>query len=553
MDFSQISEIILEQGIKKAVKKIMGDQSCPDIIVGAPRDPAHGDLSSSIALQLTKILKKNPVQIAETLKTDIIELLDKKIPGLIESVNVVNPGFINFILSKEYAYEVLKTVEKEGGSFGSSKNKDHHNIQIEFVSANPTGPLTVAHGRQAAVGDALANILKFMGNNVTKEFYINDEGRQINVLGDSILYHYLAAFGKNGVFPEDGYQGEYIKGIALRIKDEYNDKFVKDPQSSRDFFRKYGADFLLNIIKEDLKQFKVDFDSWFSQKNITKSDIDKVLSLLKEKGYIYQQDGALWFKSTDFNDEKDRVVVKSDGQFTYFAPDIAYHKNKYERGFDKLINIWGPDHHGYIPRITAAAQALGHDHDAIKVLIVQLATIYKNGQELSMSTRKGEFISLKEVMDEVGEDVTKFCFLMRNLDTHLDFDLDKAKEQSADNPVYYIQYAHARIWSIHEKAGAIDLSKADLSLLKEEEEIAIAKTIGVFPKTVRSSAEKLEPFFVISYLNELASKFHNFYGKYKVITDDNELLKARLFLIDCVKICLANGLKLLGVSLPKKM
>ena len=247
------------------------------------------------------------------------------------------------------------------------------------------------------------------------------------------------------------------------------------------------------------------------------------------------------------------MVIKSDGDFTYFAPDIAYHKNKYERGFDKLINIWGPDHHGYIPRITAAAQALGHDQDAINVLIVQLATIYKNGKELSMSTRKGEFISLKEVMDEVGEDVTKFCFLMRNLDSHLDFDLDKAKEQSSDNPVFYIQYAHARIWSIYEKAGDIDLKGANLSLLKEDEELAISKMIGTFPKIVKTSAEKLEPFFVISYLNDLASKFHNFYGKHKVITEDNELSKARMFLIDCVRTCLANGIKLLGVSMPKKM
>ncbi|MDD5439455.1 MAG: arginine--tRNA ligase, partial [Candidatus Omnitrophica bacterium] len=376
-------------------------------------------------------------------------------------------------------------------------------------------------------------------------------------LGESIRYHYLHEFGIDVPFPEDGYRGAYIKDIALQVKAKYGDRYAKADQDNRMFFSQSGVEAILGIIKDDLETFGVRFDSWFSQRVLTREKILSVLAMLREKGYVFDLDGAVWFKSTAFGDDKDRVVTKSDGSFTYFAPDIAYHLDKYTRKYDKVINIWGPDHHGYIPRLTAAIQALGFDKASLAVLIVQLATLYRNGEVVRMSTRAGEFITLKEVMDEVGKDVTRFFFLMRKLDSHLDFDLEVAKKQSTDNPVYYIQYAHARIWSIkdHSLKAAKELGPVtlDLALLREKEEEDLMRLLAQLPAYIRDSAVTLEPYYIILYLNELAALFHNFYTKHKVVTEDLSLTKARLYLVDCVRICLANGLRLLGVSLPKKM
>lgn len=528
-----------------------------DIRLDVPKDTRHGDLTANIAMRLTKSLRMNPMVIAEKLRDALTESFSKHhIAGAIERIDIVKPGFINFWLSKDFLHETLLSIKKKGKRYGSSTKGSRKKVQIEFVSANPTGPLTVAHGRQAAIGDALANILKFYGYRVTKEYFINDVGRQVDILGRSILYHYLQSYGKETEFPEDGYRGGYIREIANEIKHKRGNKFVNNSKQIG-FFSSYGISYILGIIKKDLNEFGIHFDSWFSQRTLTQRKINRVLETLRGKGYIYNKEGATWFRSTTFGDEKDRVVVKSDGAFTYFAPDIAYHCDKYRRKFKRVINIWGPDHHGYIPRLKAAVQALGYSEDSIAILLVQLATLYRNGKMVSMSTRKGEFLALKEVLDEVGKDVTKFFFLMRKLDSHLDFDLEVAKHESSDNPVYYIQYAHARIWSImgfsKKIKKRISSKRLKLSLLKEKEEQELMRLLCQFPAYVRDGASNLEPYYIIVYLNNLATIFHNFYTKHKVVSDNLDLSKARLFLVDCVRICLANGLRLLGVSLPKKM
>lgn len=523
-----------------------------------PKDLSHGDLTTNIAMRLTRFLDLDAFSIAQNLKALLEDFFKKKkISGSIEKIDIKKPGYVNFWFSKEFLYNNLKAIKRQNKNYGSNKTSAFKKIQIEYVSANPTGPLTVAHGRQAAIGDALAKILRFSGHNVYEEYFINDEGRQIDTLGESIAYHYLSFYDVNIEFPEDGYRGEYIREIASEIKDKFKDRFVKDYVSKKKFFSTYGVKYILSIIKKDLKDFGVYFDGWFSQSFLSRSKVIKTIDFLRKKNYIYQKNGATWFKSKLLGDEKDRVIIKSDGTFTYLAPDITYHLNKYKRGFKYLIDIWGPDHHGYVPRLKAAIKASGYSEDSISILLVQLATLYRDGKSLSMSTRKGEFITLREIMTEVGKDVTKFFFLMRKLDSHLDFDLEIAKRNSQDNPVYYIQYAHARIWSIKdfkkEKSSCIKPVRLNLETLKETEELKLTRLLYQFPRYIRVGAENLEPYFIIVYLNELARIFHNFYTKHRVVTDNLILSEARLFLVDCVRICLANGLNLLGVSLPKRM
>jgi len=535
-----------------------GNKEDYQVRLDIPKDRKNGDLTSNIAMRLTRQLKMNPMAIGQKIQESLEKHLQAEHAArFVEKIDIVKPGFINFYYSREYLFTTLRDVIDEGDNYGKGNIGRGRRVEIEFVSANPTGPLTVAHGRQAAIGDALARILTFSGYNVDEEYFINDDGRQINILGESILHHYLRFYDIDIPFPEDGYKGAYIEEIAKKIKDTHGDNLAGDYASNKDYFSSFGVTYILDLIKNDLNRFGVHFDSWYSQRTLTVEKIKGVLEGLRDKGFVYDKDGATWFKATAFGDEKDRVVIKSDGSFTYFAPDIAYHLDKYRRGFDKLINIWGPDHHGYIPRLKAAVQALGYTEDSVSILLVQLATLYRDGKVLSMSTRKGEFITLKEVMDEVGSDVTKFFFLMRKLDSHLDFDLELAKHQSADNPVFYIQYAHARIWSIMEFSSKIrkDLDAVDLDpeLLKEREEVELLRLISQFPAYVEDSAVNLEPYYVIVFLNSLATAFHGFYTKHKVVTDDIRLSKARLFLVDCIRICLVNGLKLLGVSFPRKM
>jgi arginyl-tRNA synthetase len=452
----------------------------------------------------------------------------------------------------------LEQIFREGKEFGKLKFGRKKKVQIEFVSANPTGPLSVAHARQAAVGDALANILNFIGFNATKEYYVNDGGNQINKLGESIKCRAREILGSIGELPEDGYQGEYVKGMAdIFINENKITEIDQIGSFTPGQYSKFGVEYLLEVIRKDLDDFNVHFDEWsFESKIATQSNIETVLDYLGEKGFLYEKDGALWFKSTDFGDDKDRVVEKSDGTYTYLTPDIVYHKNKYERKFDQVINIWGPDHHGYIPRLKAAIEALGRDRDDLQVLIVQLATIYRNGQPVSMSTRRGEFISMREVMDEVGVDAARFFFLMRHIKVHLDFDLELAKKETSENPVYYIQYAHARVHSIGQKAreSGIILKKTKFQLLKEEEELELIKKLGSFSDILMICYNELDPYALVSYLQDVAAGFHKFYDCHRVIDpNDKELSSERLALANATRIILANGLELLGLSTPEKM
>ncbi|MDO8525473.1 MAG: arginine--tRNA ligase [Candidatus Omnitrophota bacterium] len=518
-----------------------------------PKEKSHGDISTNIAMRAAKYAGSSPVELAASIKSNL-DALVSDLSGAIDRVEVKNPGFINFFLAKDFLCKVLLQIKREKHNFGRSSIGRGIKMQVEFVSANPTGPLTIAHGRQAAIGDSLANILDFLGYDITREYYLNDEGTQMNILGSSIRARYFELFGSAEPFPSDGYKGSYVADIAREFRKKYGRKYLNTTDIK--VFREFGLRWILIDIKKDLKSFGVKFDVWYSQKALRKSGkVKRAMALLKEKGYIYEEAGAVWFKSTAFGDDKDRVVIKSDGSLTYLAPDIAYHLEKYRRGFKKITDIWGPDHHGYIPRMKAAIRAFGFPEESLAVLIVQLATLYKGGQAVSMSTRAGEFVTLREVMDEVGKDVSRFALLMRRISSHLDFDLDLVKKESSENPVYYIQYAHARIWSILEysRRSHIITAKFDSKLLKESEETDLLRALRQFPLIAALSGKAQEPYIILQYLQDLATLFHHFYNTRRVVSDDVSLTKSRLVLVDCVRIVLANGLRLLGVSLPKKM
>ncbi len=528
------------------------------VIVDAPADKSNGDFSCNIALQLSRILKKNPLIIAQELLPLIEqELASRPLKSSVAKVEIKG-GFINFYLSLAGFYSFLEDVFKQIDAYGRSNFGASLPFCLEFVSANPTGPLTVAHGRQAAVGDTLVNILSTVGFDAKKEYYVNDEGNQINILGRSIGVRAKQHFGSSEPFPEGGYQGDYIREMAkIFIADNNIKNLDQLEQVEPAAFRAFGVRYLMDVIKKDLIDFDVHFDVWSYQSKIaTTAAIEALLADLKAKGFVYENEGALWFKSTHWGDDKDRVVRKSNGDYTYLTPDIVYHKNKFERGFKRIVNILGPDHHGYIPRIKAAAGALGKSPDDLDVLIVQLATIFRDGKEVSMSTRRGEFITLREVIEEVGRDAGRFFFLMRQSSAHLEFDLELAKKQSAENPVYYIQYAHARIFSVIRKAkGETGLSpkQSGFALLKEVEEIDLMRKIGFYPEVLIACAKTLEPYALVRYLQELAGCFHKFYDACRVLDDNKDLSSERLALIEAARIVLRNGLKLLGVSAPEKM
>ena len=511
-----------------------------------PTDNRFGDFSTNIALKLSRILKRPPGSIA----AELVSCLEQKIvqlelSSLVTQIKVEGVGFINFYLKENYFYEKLKLIIAGGkealrGDVGKGRK-----VLIEFVSANPTGALSVAHARQAAVGDCLANVLSFIGFDVWREYYLNDEGNQINILGKSVGLRLKETKGEVIEFPENYYQGDYIRDIAKEA-----DKFkVKDEDLGN-----YAADCILKVIKQELIDFKVKFDCWYSQKDLAKSGkVDQAFEELKKKGFLYEQDGALWFKSTEFGDDKDRVIVKSDGTQTYLAPDIAYHEDKFKRNFSWLINLWGPDHHGYINRIKASIAAFGHKSDDLTVVIVQLATIFRNGQEIQMSTRRGQYITLREVLEEVGADAARFFFLMRRTSSHLDFDLEVAKKQSAENPVFYVQYAYARICSILRSSQAQINDDLDLTVLKEKEELNLIKKLLEFNTILNICRATCDPYMLTVYLQELAESFHKFYDLHRVLDQKISLTCARLALIKGVKIVLACGLELLGITLPEKM
>jgi len=533
--------------IKNSLNKFSADK-IEDFAISLdfPTDTRFGDLSTNVALRLAKQVKKPPVQVAAQIIGEIKQELEKTLlKDYIKEVRVEGAGFINFYLENKYFHEELNLIITKGiGALRPDVGKDKP-VLIEFVSANPTGSLSVAHARQAAVGDSLANILDFMGFKVKREYYLNDEGNQINILGKSVALRMKELNGEKIEFPEDHYQGDYIYDIA---------KIAALAKIKEEDLGDYAAGYILDLIKKELDDFGVKFDCWYSQKELNKSGkIDQALNFLKNKGFIYEEGGATWFKSTDFGDDKDRVVIKSDKAQTYLAPDIAYHEEKYRRGFNWLINLWGPDHHGYINRIKAAIQALGHPADSLLVIIVQLATIYRGGELVQMSTRRGQYITLREVMDEVGCDAARFFFIMRRTSAHLDFDLELAKKQTAENPVYYVQYAYARISSILRSDASGAKESFDLSLLKEKEEINLIKKLLQFPHMLNICLVTQDPYMLTVYLQELSEAFHKFYDLHRVLSEDNALTQARLALIQAVKIVIGSSLELLGICRPEKM
>lgn len=560
-DFQSQLKSIIEQSLAELFQNDKKTLSLPPISVTLeiPTEKKYGDYSCTAALRLASILKKNPFELAKSLRDSISsKLLNSSLKNKIQSIEVIKPGFINFYLTSAAILEILEEILERAENFGRSNQKKGEKIHIEFVSANPTGPLSVAHARQAAVGDALGNILKFLGYEVLKEFYVNDEGNQINILGRSIELRAREILGEIISFPEEGYQGDYIREMAQIFLDQnkITSSGELNPKKLLNFSQ-CGVDYLMAMIKKELDDFGVNFDVWSYQSKIaTNENMENVLKFLKEKKLIYDQEGAVWFKSTALGDDKDRVVRKSDGSYTYLTPDIVYHKNKFERGFQKVINIWGPDHHGYIPRLKAAVAALGYKADDLEVLIVQLATIFKEGKPLSMSTRRGQYISLREVLSEVGKDAARFFFLMRHIKAPLEFDLELAKKETTENPVYYIQYAHARIHSILDVARGLTLKPMTqgFHLLNEEEEFTLIKKLGNFPDVLSICCHQRDPYLLTAYLLELATVFHKFYDRHRVVDEDNPALSnERLALINAARIVLANGLRLLGVGAPEKM
>jgi len=551
----QINEILLD-----SIKKIIRQENfrikdIPKIILLIPKNKSHGDLSTNIAMQLSRELQSKPIDIANL----IVSNLD--IQGtIIDKTKIAGPGFINFWLSENWLYRVLDKIREQGENYGKVNLGKGKRVQVEFVSDNPTGPLHVGHGKCAAVGDALSSILKAAEYEVEKEYYINDQGKQIDILGQSVQVRYNNFLGEKKEFPADGYKGEYIFNIAKEVIDKFQDKYKgRDDKETQEFFKVFTLKKILSGIKKDLKDFGVEFDVWFSERSLYEQNkLQEAIELLQQRGFLYEEKGALWLKSTVFGDEKDRVVIRENNIPTYFASDIVYHQNKYQRGFNKVIDIWGADHHGYIKRMKAAAQALGYPEDFLDVLIVQFVTLIKDGKEVGMSTRGGEFVTLRDLIREVGKDVARYFFLMRSYDSHTEFDLDVAKSQSMENPVYYIQYAYARICSIIKKAEQegikIDKNKeVNLHLLDKEEEIELIKKLSSLKEVVRKSALTWKPHLLTTYLYDLASSFHKYYTVHRVITEDIELTKARLILIDCTRIVLFNTFKILGISAPESM
>jgi len=546
----------LKEEIKQSVIKagLATEEQIPEVVLELPKDKAHGDYSTNMAMQLARVAKKAPRMIAET----IIENFDQT-KASIKKVEIAGPGFINFYMDNSYLTDLIPTILKAGDQYGQTTVGNKEKVQVEFVSANPTGDLHLGHARGAAVGDSLSNILDKAGYDVSREYYINDAGNQINNLALSVEARYFQALGIEKEMPQDGYHGADIIGIGKKLAEEFGDKYVNVSEQERfDFFREYGLKYEMAKLKQDLEDFRVKFDVWFSETSLYQNGkIDIALNALKENGYIFEQDGATWLRSTDFGDDKDRVLIKNDGSYTYLLPDIAYHKDKLERGFEKLINVWGADHHGYIPRMRAAIQALGYNKDALEVEIIQLVHLYKDGEKMKMSKRTGKAVTMRDLVEEVGLDATRYFFAMRSADTHLDFDLDLAVSQSNENPVYYAQYAHARISSILRQGKEQGIELADelkVSLITAEKEFDLLKKLGEFPQAVGEAALKRMPHRITNYIYDLASTFHSFYNAEKVLDTDNlERTKARLALIKATQITLRNALALIGVSAPEKM
>ena len=577
--------------IESALEALKADGTLADDIqaniqVENTRDKSHGDFASNIALTLAKPARTNPRALAEKLCAAL-----PKDPA-VEKTEIAGPGFINFFITQASAYSVVEQVLAQGAEFGRATPKSGPRVQVEFVSANPTGPLHVGHGRGAAYGATVSDLLEAAGVDVSREYYVNDAGRQMNILAASVWLRYLELQGQELTFPSNGYQGDYVFDIAKTLQTEYADRFNRpiadvfdgvcadapaggDKETHIDdliakaqtmlgddyqIVFSAGLDSILADIREDLGEFGVEYQEWFSERSLTsQGDVEKALQTLDEKGFLFEKEGNIWFRSTDFGDDKDRVVKRANGQTTYFASDIAYHMNKFERGFDEVINIWGADHHGYITRVKAAIQALGYNPDRLIVKLVQFAILYRSGERVQMSTRSGSFVTLRELRDEVGADACRFFYVTRKADQHMDFDLDLAKSETKDNPVFYIQYAHARVCSVLRKLEAEgqawdkDAGIANLTLLDTDAERDLVTQLAKYPETLQSAALNYEPHVLANYLRDLAGSFHTYYNAYKMIIDDADLRNARLTLSNAVRQVLANGLTLLGVSAPEQM
>jgi arginyl-tRNA synthetase len=527
----------------------------PEAEVDEPKAESHGDFSTNIAMVMASKQKMAPRKIAQVI---IAHLQDAQ--SIVEKTEIAGPGFINFFIKSSAWHPVLQEIHQADTAYGATDLGKGQKFQVEFVSSNPTGPLHVGHGRGAAVGDAVANILSFCGYDVQREYYINDSGRQIQTLGRSVFLRYQELFGRKVKFPDECYQGDYIIDLAAEIKSQQDDALLSlaDNDAMMQCAR-FAAAKILEGMRDDLKLFGVEFDRWFSEQSLYDSGrVDQMIDKFRKQGIIYEKEGALWFKTSDFDDEKDRVVVKKNGETTYFASDIAYHQDKYDRGFERVVDVWGADHHGYIPRMKAAVEACGHRRDQFDVILVQLVNLLRAGEPVAMSTRAGKFETLRNVIDDVGRDAARFIFLTRHYESALDFDLEVAKQKSNDNPVYYVQYVHARISSIVRKGkerGTADVSWDDQALARLEapEEIDLIKNLARYPDVLAGSAKNMEPHRVTYYLMNLASAFHTYYNKHRVLSDDPQLQCGRLNLVLAVQKVIRNGLTLLGVSAPDKM
>jgi arginyl-tRNA synthetase len=576
----QAVETLKDQGI-------LSQEITPRINIERSRDPQHGDFASNLALTLAKPAKLNPRQLAEQL----IAALPQH--EAITKVELAGPGFINFFVNANAQYQIIKQIHDEGPGFGLSKIGAGKKVQVEFVSANPTGPLHVGHGRGAAYGSVVADLLQAVGFDVHREYYVNDAGRQMDILATSIWLRYLEECGEVVNFPSNGYRGEYVRDIAWDIhknagneyrrpaelvlenipadephggdKEEHIDaliaraKTLLGPSLYRDLFQ-IGLNNILEDIKLDLQEFGVEYQEWFSERQLMDDgSVEQALERLRAGGHLYEQNGATWFASSKLGDEKDRVVIRENGQTTYFASDIAYHMNKLDRGFDRIINIWGADHHGYIPRVRAAMTALGADESKLKVLLVQFAVLYRGEEKVQMSTRSGEFVTLRQLRSEVGKDAARFFYVMRRSEQHMDFDLKLATSRSNENPVFYVQYAYARVCSVFRQLEEKDWSRnllqgmENLDRLTEEHETDLVGTLARYPEVLERAALQYEPHQLIQYLRELATEFHTYYNAHQFLVEDAPLRDARLNLISAVRQVLANGLGLLKINAPEAM
>jgi arginyl-tRNA synthetase len=576
----------LQENFSRAIQELKQAGVIPnelptEVKFDRPRQKSHGDMATNVALGLAKAAKRNP--------RDLAQLIIAALPpsDRVEKFEIAGPGFINVFLKPASRFEILKTIREQAQYYGNSDTGRGETVLIEFVSANPTGPLHVGHGRGAAYGDALARVMRRAGYSVQTEYYINDAGRQMDILAVSVWLRYLELCGEEFEFPDNCYKGDYIWDIAATVHREQGDRYrhpamdvfrdaaSPNPEKSLDLltgtfrsrvgpdgferFLRTALNTLVDDIKSDLSEFRVEFDRWFSEQSLyDEKTVEQTIAKLRATDHIYEKEGALWFRASVFGDEKDRVVVRENGVPTYFASDIAYHHDKFTRGFHKLIDVWGADHHGYIVRVKGTLEALDHDPEDFIVALVQFATLYRGGEKVSMSTRGGEFVTLRELRQEVGTDAARFFYAQRKSDQHLDFDLDLAKSQSNDNPVYYVQYAHARVSSVFRQAKERDidtsgLDSADLDLLVEESEKELARVLSDFPETVAAAARKMEPHHIVYYLREAANRLHTYYNAHNVLGAGKDLRTARLCLLDATRQVIANGLDVVGVSAPEKM